>query len=690
MKYIFTLIYFLIGITTINAQDQQIIDSLKKHNLNESNLEVVVDNDNEISYSFGAISIDSSLFYSNKAINLAEKINYKYGLAIAHSYTARAMLEKDMFKRAIDHFNQSINLFIDLENYPNILDGYRGLAYIYSFGSAQIKSLDYNFKALKIAEQLQDSSSLSTIYNNIGTIYTNLGNYDAAILNYGKTISIDEKNEDYVDLSITYSNVGILKLKNHKLEEATPIYNKILKLLPKIKNPPTIENLYLSLSSYYTERSQFDSAKYYIDLTNKTLEKYPYQHIKAKSFRREAEMLFKQEKYKESINFFDEYLRLSSPIGVNKLFPEIYKKKGEAYSHLKMYQKAYQFAELANNATDTLQHKKIASFLREFEEEQKIKETEKQNLEHKLKDQKLENDKIRLKSEFTIATAIIAFLILIIVVVFYYLHRIRQKNIKLKSQHYLINSQKLMLEENIHKLTLSENELKKLNKTKDKLFSIIAHDLRSPFNSILGFSDLLIKNVEEFDVEETKEYLGIINSSTQNTLVLLENLLNWAKSQNGQITFNPQNITLSSILHEIIKLSNSAAVVKKISLIQNELEDIKVYADEDMLKTVLRNIISNAIKFTNSGGNISISAKKEQNQVEIAISDDGVGMNEETINKLFRIETNETTIGTANEKGSGLGLILCKELVEKQGGKIWVESELGKGSIFKFMLPLNK
>ncbi len=237
-----------------------------------------------------------------------------------------------------------------------------------------------------------------------------------------------------------------------------------------------------------------------------------------------------------------------------------------------------------------------------------------------------------------------------------------------------------------------ENEIQliELNATKDKLFSIIAHDLRSPFNSILGFSELLIENVKKYDDEEIEKYLGIINSSTQNTLVLLDNLLNWAKSQTGQAIFKPEKVILSPIIQEIFKLSNSSAKNKYIMLNYFQSEVIEVFADLNMIKTVLRNLISNAIKFTNLNGKINVYALRNDKFIEIAVSDNGVGMNEDAQNKLFRLETNKTSNGTANEKGSGLGLILCKEFVEKHGGKIWVESELGKGSVFKFELPLNQ
>lgn len=236
----------------------------------------------------------------------------------------------------------------------------------------------------------------------------------------------------------------------------------------------------------------------------------------------------------------------------------------------------------------------------------------------------------------------------------------------------------------------SEAQLKELNATKDKLFSIIAHDLRSPFNSILGFSELLIENINDFEIAQSKKLLGIINSSAKNTLVLLDNLLAWAKSQTGQIIFKPEKIALSATINEIIEISNANAKIKNITLNYLQSDINEIYADKNMFMTIIRNLITNAIKFTNSNGKIDIYSIQNQGKIEIAVSDNGIGMNEETRNKLFSLDTNLTTNGTANEKGSGLGLVLCKEFVEKHGGKIWVESTVGKGSDFRFTMPLNQ
>lgn len=238
-------------------------------------------------------------------------------------------------------------------------------------------------------------------------------------------------------------------------------------------------------------------------------------------------------------------------------------------------------------------------------------------------------------------------------------------------------------------LRKSEAQLKKINATKDKLFSIIAHDLRTPFTSIIGFSELLTENTNDLGTTKIEEFAKDINSSARNTLFLLDNLLNWAKTQTGIFIMQPGVINLSTIIRETIEILKAAASLKNLSINYNQQNEIDILADENMVKIVLRNLVSNAIKFTQTGGRINIFTTLHQNKVEVSVSDNGVGMNAETYKKLFDISANSSSYGTEKEKGSGLGLILCKEFVEKLGGKIWAESKEGKGSDFKFTLPLN-
>ncbi len=241
---------------------------------------------------------------------------------------------------------------------------------------------------------------------------------------------------------------------------------------------------------------------------------------------------------------------------------------------------------------------------------------------------------------------------------------------------------------NLELLKQREEELQKSNADKDKFFSILAHDLKNPFISLLGFSDLLLDNLYEYDMKEIENQITIINQVSHRTLRLLEDLLVWAKSQSGRLSFEPEPISLDKVCNELIKLARFQAKTKNISISYFEAKDIKVFADIDNFKTIMRNLISNAIKFTNQNGKISVYTRKDNNNAIISVSDNGVGIEEKNMSKIWEITKEFIEIGTAGERGTGLGLVLCKEFVEKNGGTIWVESQLGKGSIFSFTLPL--
>ncbi len=229
-------------------------------------------------------------------------------------------------------------------------------------------------------------------------------------------------------------------------------------------------------------------------------------------------------------------------------------------------------------------------------------------------------------------------------------------------------------------------ELKELNADKDRFISILAHDLKSPFNSILGFLNLLIKKIRNYDIEKIEKQLHIINNSAQKTYKLLEDILMWARAQSGKIPYEPKILDFTIICNDIIDNMKLAATNKNIAIKYLSSEICHVNADENMLKTILRNLVSNAIKFTSDNGQINVGAKQVQNSILVSISDNGVGMSPETLSKLFGISHEVTIKGTKNETGTGLGLLLCKEFVEKHDGKIWAESELGKGSTFYFTI----
>jgi PAS domain S-box-containing protein len=242
-------------------------------------------------------------------------------------------------------------------------------------------------------------------------------------------------------------------------------------------------------------------------------------------------------------------------------------------------------------------------------------------------------------------------------------------------------------------LKKSEARLFELNATKDKFFSIISHDLRSPFTSILGLSYILIEQIQNKDYEGLEKYATIMQDASKRAMDLLMNLLEWSRSQSGRIDFYPEYFKINTLLDEVVELFYSFSIQKSITTTKKMPINFLVHADKAMIGSVLRNLVSNAIKFTNRGGKIVISTEQHNKELVVSIADNGIGISEDLLPKLFRIEESMSAPGTNNEHGTGLGLILCKDFIEKHGGRIWVESKSDgtsdeKGSTFKFTLPM--
>jgi signal transduction histidine kinase len=238
------------------------------------------------------------------------------------------------------------------------------------------------------------------------------------------------------------------------------------------------------------------------------------------------------------------------------------------------------------------------------------------------------------------------------------------------------------------RLELSEKELKISNASKDKFFSIIAHDLKTPFNALMGFSELLIKT-EKNNLNEVKRYSQLIYTVSNQAYSLLNNLLDWSLSQTNGLKFSPEIIPFRELAIQLIAYFHSLAENKQISIEMKIEEDISLFADKNMINTILRNLISNALKYTPEGGSVILSATRATDGVHISITDTGIGIGPEALKHLFKIEESASTKGLDNEKGTGLGLILCKDFVDFHKGRIWAESEPGKGSTFNFTIPYD-
>jgi signal transduction histidine kinase len=664
------LILFVIVFYSFDANCQQseqdVIDSLRIVNQEISKQRELVDNYNRIAMAFGAINIDSSLHYSNKSRILAIEINYPKGLAVSHSYTARASIQTSNLKAAIENFHLALDIFKQENDSINILDTYSGLSYVSSYGSSQLKTLNYNLEALAYAEALKDTLKLSIIYNNIGAVYKRLKNYDPALKYFQKSLNLDLPKGNPTALATGYSNIGVLKVEHGKFQEAGHDYKMVRRFLPKVNSEYLKAYLHVSLSGYYNGIDELDSCQYHINKAYEYSIDNKYPHIRARVDKRHGELLLKKKQYQKSIKLFQESLDRYTQLGLQEEFPTIYKLQAEAYSKLGLYPEAFEASRKENLFIDSLQRTKVTSIMDEFEEQNRKDEFARLNLEQALKDQQIENTKIQMDNRTNLGLISISLLVIIIGIIVYFYIKTKESNLKLQE---------------------SEDSLKSMNASKDKFFSIISHDLKSPFNAIVGFSNELSNSYDDYSNDQRKMMIGIIKETSDSALSLLDNLLTWARSQSGFIQFNPEKIQLHSLVETSISPYMGAAKMKNLRIQNLVAEDCEIYADKETTQIVISNLFNNAIKYNNTNGEIIISSISSKNHIEICIADTGIGMSEKIKVGLFKIEENVQRPGTSEEEGTGLGLILCKEFVSKNGGDIRVESEVNSGSSFYFTLP---
>lgn len=328
--------------------------------------------------------------------------------------------------------------------------------------------------------------------------------------------------------------------------------------------------------------------------------------------------------------------------------------------------------------------RRIAEITARYDAERKDREIEQQ---------KIINQKLKLLS-LLLVTGIALLIIVSVLVVRSYLIKKRvnalleQKNREIiEKNEILLNNSKEMIRQR-DEIQFQRDEYQKLNATKDKFFSILAHDLKNPFSGLIGLTDILISDNKSFSEEELKEVYADLNQTSRVTYSLLENLLLWARSQTKSLHIEPEIINAGNLNSEIIALYEKQAKAKNIEITCDTEPQLEYFADLNMIHTVMRNLVSNALKFTNAGGIISIKGRKEGKYAVISVKDTGIGLDEESADKIFRIDVNTSLIGNHHDKGSGLGLILCKEFVELNGGEISVKSTPGKGSIFTFTVPV--
>ncbi len=426
-------------------------------------------------------------------------------------------------------------------------------------------------------------------------------------------------------------NIGNVFLHQKNLDTALKYYQKSLKLNKELGDKQQISDLANSISTIYSS----------------------------------------QKKYGKSLEFSKKSLTIAKEIGSLSEERNAYLQLSSIYEKLGQYKKALEFFKKFKTINDSIFSSEKSKQIIEMET---LYQTEKKEKENQILTQKNEFNELTISRHKSLRNFLIIILLIIFIsmVLIYNQYRLKKFALQeLKKSDKIIRKQK--------------NELEIMNKTRNRFFSIISHDLKNSFTSLQMGTELL-SDIEELDKKEISMIANEIKISVENLYRFLENLLEWARIQIGRIHHNPQQFDISRMISEVLEISKAKAKIKDIEL-SSIIGRCTVFADKNMVYSVLQNLISNAIKFTNSGGEIAISNTIADNNVQITVSDNGIGLNNDQLEKLFKVDEIQSRPGTNNEKGTGFGLVLCKEFIEKNNGRIWIESKFEKGTSVHFSLP---
>lgn len=615
-----------------------------------------------------------------KANEYCERLNEK-GLRIAIN------LSIGNTYRNLKRYSESINIFLQALDVAKEIEDFEKqglLLYRISLSYYDItdynKALEYAIKAANILNAHNIESYIADSYNFIGYIHMSLKNNDLANDYFLKAHAYYLKENNIRGLSSSLNNIGIIYNEKKDNEKAIEYYSKSLEYAKQLNDKEGIATSLNNIGLLSVEIGQINKGiDYYFQALAYSVELYD-KNGTANLYNNIAGAYLKANNYTKAQEFVNKALSMAKDVTELSFVQESYQILADIYSKKGDYKKAFEFQAIQLAYNDSLYFQQRTSSIAEMQTrfETEAKEKEIQLLKKDNEINILEVDRHKILQKYLALSAFL-FLALTIVILIGQRRRRKTSNIlALKNKELEIANKKLLE---------SEQNLKELNATKDKFFSIIAHDLKNPFNALLGFSELLEKTYDSCSEEEKKEYINVIYESSQNLFKLLDNLLQWSRTQTNSISYHPERFDLSPLIMQEVEFLHLNAEKKKISINVDIKESAYAFADKNIISSIIRNLISNAIKFTNINGQVDIVTTILKTEVQVSISDSGIGIDSDDLENLFQLSNSISNKGTANEDGTGLGLLLCKEFTEMNHGRIWATSEKGRGSTFYFTIP---
>lgn len=580
-----------------------------------------------------------------------------------------------------DFMSEALVIASESRDSNQLIQLYGGLGVLSQRKGELKESLDYFIEALELSEKIDNKLFIRNYTSNVGVTYLYYGNTDKALEYTLKALDLTTQYDLGGEGGILL-NLGLLYRKQDNLEESIHFYQRALRYFEYKPDSVGIGRALTNMGVAHMHQNKLDIAlgDHYRSLSIN--EKMGFQEGICYNRVNIGEVLLKQGRYSESVKSLLLALEISNKNGFPNLALETLSILAEAYSSLHDFEKAFKYQSIFIAQKDSLFNQEKIKQMAELEAKYAYRSQKKEIELLKVKEELQEAE---LKEKQTFFFILIECMVLVALALVFF---VIQNQTKRKANEQLSKKNE-MLAELYEKLLESENELRSSNLAKDKFFSIISHDLKSPINSLSGLLYLLQAGPDSLSDQEFKVLIARVHNSVKSTEELLNNLLQWSTSQLGKISFSPSLLSIEEVVNNNIDLVRVSAETKNIILGHSVEPNIWVMADIDMLNLIVRNLLYNALKFTPRGGRVLIVAERKGGNLSLSVIDSGIGIEEGHLKKLFSLEYQlNSSRGTENESGTGLGLILCKEFVEKNGGEIKVESIYKTGTTFTVMLPI--
>lgn len=627
---------------------------------------------NELGVAYRYTALDSTMKYARLALNISEEIDFKKGYLYATYLITTVHFNRGEYQQVFELANEALDKTAPLK-YPReraLLNQLIGISYA-SQGRYQ-PGLSYFFNAHDLFKKLGDENGVFQNLNNIGVSYLKLEDFESALNIFLELDSLRTLEPATISIPV---NLGFIYFELGEIEKAESELMRVLNFEAENFDQRALGLANFKLGEIKLLRNEYSAA---LDHFNRSIE--VYQKLgndleKIQSLNGIARTKLAQGKLKEALTYANRAFTIAeNQQGLPqkhtsaKTLYEVHKATGN-------FEQALHYLELHKSLSDSLQNEEISRRVGRLEAEYEYRERELQ-LRETQQQQNIENAKQVANRNTFILISLSLLLIAVVVAIFQF----RNSRLRKKANE--------LLREKNEQIELQAKRLEELNDIKTHLFSIISHDLRGPLSSLYGF--ITLSEMKELTQEQTQQMIPELAEKFKYTSNLLNNLLNWAKSQLEGYKVSPEHFNLNDLSVENQKTLSPQSKDKNIE-VQNLLpESVPVYADKNMISLVLLNLLSNAIKFTPENGLIKLSAEIKEEAVEFSISDNGIGISDDKLQLLFSDSSFYTTVGTNEEKGTGLGMILCKDFIQRNNGTFWVESEKGEGSTFYFTIPKGK